>query len=354
MSDWEGPRLVARSFEPEQFKGATYLWKPYIPSPGLTLLAGEEGIGKTMLTAHLAAQVSRGSLGGDVDRRGVLMAFTEDTANEVIGPRLQAAGADFKRVQQIVLEHDDGFNARAMAIQDHLDDLLRLLLDTRPALVIFDPLVAFLSSRSDAHNYKSMMQQLELVARLCEHANCAALGLMHFNKAQTGNALNKLNGSKAFTASARSVLLLGKDRDHGDMVHLVHAKLNVGPPGDALLGRIQSREVEGADGQPIETAIYEAAGASDWTAADVLGSADGTTTGGGERFSKAREFLLMQLMKGPKEAKALTEAAKKEGIAERTLKRAKKDLGVVTKARRSKGGKIAQHQWALPDEGDDA
>jgi len=61
---------------------------------------------------------------------------------------------------------------------------------------------------------------------------------------------------------------------------------------------------------------------------------------------EAREFLLERLKHGPVKADDLIEEAEQNGIAERTLKRAKRDLDVISKKERGKtdGG----WTWELP------
>ena len=41
-----------------------WLWPDRIPAGALTLLAGREGIGKSLVGVHLAAQLTRGTLPG--------------------------------------------------------------------------------------------------------------------------------------------------------------------------------------------------------------------------------------------------------------------------------------------------
>src|SRR5262245_12202082 len=60
---------------------------------------------------------------------------------------------------------------------------------------------------------------------------------------------------------------------------------------------------------------------------------------------EAREFLLERLEAGPVNYDDLIDEAKQEGIAEKTLRRAKKELGI--KSRRL-GGSTGTWFWELP------
>ena len=52
---------LASSIKPRPVR---WLWPDRIPSGALTLLAGREGIGKSLVGVHLAAQLTRGTLPG--------------------------------------------------------------------------------------------------------------------------------------------------------------------------------------------------------------------------------------------------------------------------------------------------
>src|SRR5262249_58246982 len=67
--------------------------------------------------------------------------------------------------------------------------------------------------------------------------------------------------------------------------------------------------------------------------------------GGHTAKREAREFLLERLEAGPVNYDDLIEEAKQEGIAEKTLRRAKKELGI--KSRRL-GGSTGTWFWELP------
>jgi len=65
--------------------------------------------------------------------------------------------------------------------------------------------------------------------------------------------------------------------------------------------------------------------------------------GGQTAKQEAREFLLDRLEAGPRKAEDLLDEAKQEGIVEKTLRRAKKELGV--KSRKTSSG---EWLWELP------
>jgi hypothetical protein len=76
-------------------KSIEWLGEQRIPLGKITLVAGEPGLAKSQLVAHLAATVSRGALWAVSDhcapKGSVVIVSTEDDISDTIVPRLQAA-----------------------------------------------------------------------------------------------------------------------------------------------------------------------------------------------------------------------------------------------------------------------
>ncbi len=95
-----------RSFanlEPEDLR---WLWPSRVPYGKLSLLVGDPQMGKSWVSLDLAARTSIGGWlpdGVDVQSGDVLLLSAEDGAADTIQPRLEAQGADLKRVHHISL-----------------------------------------------------------------------------------------------------------------------------------------------------------------------------------------------------------------------------------------------------------
>lgn len=79
--------------------------------------------------------------------------------------------------------------------------------------------------------------------------------------------------------------------------------------------------------------------------AEQITAASSSSEEKGER-ADARELLREILADGPMDGAAV---AKATGVSERTLKRARKDLGVTAEARRNDQGHITGWTWKLPE-----
>ena len=82
-----------------------WLWPPRIALGKVTLISGDPGLGKSQLTAFLAATISVGGFWpnnhGQSPSGAVLMLSCEDDVADTIRPRLEAVGADLRRVHVI-------------------------------------------------------------------------------------------------------------------------------------------------------------------------------------------------------------------------------------------------------------
>jgi hypothetical protein len=73
-----------------------WLWPGRVPQGGITVLAGEPGLGKSLLSVWLASRLSRGELAGAPATSLFLTA--EDSREHTVLPRLVAAGAELEQV----------------------------------------------------------------------------------------------------------------------------------------------------------------------------------------------------------------------------------------------------------------
>ncbi len=83
-------------------KPILWLWPGRIARGKVSMLAGNPGLGKSQITANMAAIITTGGY-WPVDRThcdvgNVIFISAEDDAEDTIRPRLEAAGADLSRI----------------------------------------------------------------------------------------------------------------------------------------------------------------------------------------------------------------------------------------------------------------
>jgi len=348
----DGVVLVsAAEFQPAPVRWA---WEDRIPLGMVTLLVGVPGQGKSTLTIELAARASQGHLPGDLlgQPATVVLATAEDAIAQVVVPRLIAAGAALERVQ-IVQVRRDGM-VGGLSLPEDIEAFRAQLLAAAARIVVVDPLVAHIGGGVNTWKDQDVRRVLAPLGRLAEDADAAILGVMHLNKAQTSDVLNKVGGSVGFGAAARSVLFFAAEPDTEPDSYarvLAHAKSNVGALAPALRFRIEGREVVGGVKTSGVVWCGEARGVS---ASDLVKEA--TTTDEREaKNAKANalrdaEAIIRELLaEGPREAEAIRAELRRLGIPERRWREVKDRLGVRSRKATFNG----PWEWYLPTTDDE-
>ena len=126
-----------------------WLWHHRIALGTLALLGGREGIGKSILTYQLSADITRGQLPGvhHGTPRAVLICATEDSWSHTIVPRLMAAGADLDRVYRIDVTTSEGI-AGTLSLPADLGALEVAVTEVDAAAIVLDPLLSRLRHRA--------------------------------------------------------------------------------------------------------------------------------------------------------------------------------------------------------------
>jgi hypothetical protein len=308
-----------------------------VPIKNLAVLGGIGGLGKSQWTCLLAAQ-----------NPGVtLIATAEDSPSTTVRPRLEAVGADLDRVHFVSIQCDDGIED-GLTIPDDMDELHRLVGELQARLVIVDPLVAHLPGHIDSHKDQSVRRALAPLYWLAETQSCAVVALLHLNKAQGLAPLARLSGSGAFGNAARSVLLLDRDPDdpdgeEGSRRVLAHVKCNVAPLAPSLLYEVTPIVLPATAIDPeVETSRLELIGESPHNGRGLLAVASDEER---SALTDAEDFLRAELDDGVRHlAEDIFKAARKIGIADRTLRRARQSIGALTE----KAGFTRGWEWWLP------
>jgi hypothetical protein len=336
--------IVAESFADIRAERTRWLWRGRIPLGAPTLLVGREKLGKSTLTVALAAGVSRGTLPGDLagEPSNVLILSYEDAAGSTVKPRLLAAGADTARVYQPRAEREGVRDL--VSLPDDVEAIGECARTHRCRLIVVDPFSAALGAQINAYRDQDVRRAIAALAQLAEDLDAALVLVAHFNKAQAGDSLTRVLGSRGLTAACRSVLVFGRTPDAAggspDRV-LAHAACNVAQEAPSLACLIEGCEVEDDEGDTIQTSRLVILGDCDTHADDLL-----ATRGEDERSDRdiAADWLADELADRKwQRASDIKARAKDAGIAERTLHRARVHLGVEDR----RGGFPAVSEWRL-------
>jgi hypothetical protein len=338
--------LVARRVRIVTREQLAWLWPGRIPLGKLTLLAGDPGLGKSLVTLDIAARVSRGAPWPDNSLVGqpvgeVVLFNAEDDLGDTIAPRLDLAGADDAKIIAIEGVQVCGANGKPtkmyFSLEHHLPKLERALRDWPDVrLIVIDPISAF-CGQTDSHNNAEVRALLAPLADLAGRTKAAVLAVTHLSNSGGPKAIYRAMGSLAFAAASRAVWAIVKDADDPKRRLFLPTKLNLAVDPDGLAYRV-------IDGRVVWEPDPVAMHADDAFRAEMDGprKRDRTT----ER-NEAAEWLRGHLAAGPVPTNEVLEAGKENGYSERTLRRAFKELG--GRSRKDKDGGC--WRWSLPDEG---
>ena len=312
--------------EPEEVE---WLCEPYIPVGKVTLVEGDPGLGKSYATLAIAAALTQGEelplLGMKGEQpKNVLLLSAEDGIADTIVPRFLGLGGDLKNAfsveRPLTFQSEDGFNELEGYIRQYM-----------PTLVIIDPLFAYTGSKVDVYRPNEARTIMTGLAHLAERHRCAIVCIRHLTKSNNSKATYRGIGSIDFTAACRSALLVGQHPEDPSQAVIAHSKYNLSAKGVSICFEIRK-----GDGK------FFWRGYSDLTADQILSTENDSR---GLEIDTAKEFLQEILSDGPVLQSEIMGEAKPQGIAEKTLRRAKKQLGVKST---KKGFTDSKWRWELP------
>ncbi|MBY0263509.1 MAG: AAA family ATPase, partial [Phycisphaerales bacterium] len=214
-------------------------WPDMIPRAKLTILCGDPGLGKSFMTLDVLSRLSRGwPMPGDMAGEprapmgGILLSAEDDPA-DTIRPRLEGMGADLEKV--VVFDGLEAVNGDVynFVLTDHIKQLYELVESTgNVGLVVVDPISAYVGD-TDSYNNAHVRAMLKPLSDMAADLDVAVVLVTHLRKGgggggEGGSALHRAMGSLAFTAAARTVLVVTKDQDDPNTRLLLVAKSNVG------------------------------------------------------------------------------------------------------------------------------
>ena len=340
-------RLSARRVSTVEREQLDWLWPGRIPLGKLTLLAGDPGLGKSLVTLDIAARVSTGRPWPDCPLLAqpvgeVLLFNSEDGLEDTTAPRLDKAGADDTRIIAVegveVFAGGDKPTRVYFSLEHHLPQLEEALAEWPDVrLIVIDPISAY-CGQTDSHKNAEVRALLAPLADLAGRSHAAVVAVTHLNKTGGPKAVYRAMGSLAFAAASRAVWAVVQDPDDRHRRLFLPAKLNLAQDPLGLAYRVEDGRIAW---EPDPVAMH----ADDAFRAEAAGpkKPDRPT-----RRDEAEGWLREFLAGGPRPSKEVSEYGQEAGFTLITLRRAFKAMG----GKPTKGDFAGGWQWALPCEGD--
>jgi hypothetical protein len=323
-----GPLVALSQVSPERLH---WLSPGRLAAGKITILDGDPGLGKSTLLCEFAARISRGDPlpGGEpAPPRPVVLMSAEDDLYDTIRPRIDAAGGDARRVIAFSTLLSAG---TPVAIPDDVRILEKIIAPTNAALLVIDPLAAFLSPRHNVNSDQAVRQAFHSLKGLAERTGAAIVAVRHLNKSMSGNPLYRGGGSIGIIGAARCGLLLAADPDDPERRILAATKGNLGRPPPSLAFRLVA-----PPGSHVARVVWN--GESQWQGDQLLRE---SISGVAPRslLAEAQEWLRAALADGPRPAREILREAGEAGIGRDLLYAARKLEGVRIGKERVVGGR---------------
>lgn len=329
----EAPR--PRRYKADELVGSrpkVWLARQRIPRSAITILVGDEGIGKSLFWVWVVAAVTTGKAVpefGIPEREPlhVVLVVTEDDWSEEVRPRLELVEADLSMITVICAEKDGSGSPVFPG-----DDMALMYEDPKPALIVVDAWVDTVPSNLNVQTPQQARIALHPWKEVATHTGAAVMLLAHTNRQDSGSARSKYGVTGELRKKARMTLFAQE-----------------GEPGHLLVGPEKSNGsaiVAATKFERVVVQVHESTPDDEGTMAKLVckGDSDRTAREHVEQVSREEEWLLVFLSEGPKDGTEVIEKGLAEGFKEYKLRKAAREL----KVKYTKGGFQGASQWELP------
>ncbi|OBF92183.1 hypothetical protein A5791_14485 [Mycobacterium sp. 852002-51163_SCH5372311] len=343
----EGMPRLWRATDLKAAKPPRWLAKGRLPRAAISLLVGDEGIGKSLLWVWIVAAITTGKPLPEfgIPTRApahVVLVVTEDDWTTTVRPRLEVAGADLAMVTVICVD-EDGSGAPIFP----RDLFLITEADPAPVIIVVDAWLDTVPAMLSVRDPQQARQALHPWKELATATDAAVLLLCHTNRVASANARDRYGATGELRKKARMTLYAQSD-DDGRLV-VGPEKMNTAaqiPASKFTINSIPHFEPTDDSDGTVPLLVY--AGESDRTArqhiADTYENAHGDDRQ--DRADASRWLSEYLAMEGPTVLSAdVKREAAKAGFSERTLQRARQELRVVY----GWTGNPPKTTWSLPD-----
>lgn len=343
MNSAQDRTIVAKRADQIATRRLHWLWPERIPLGKITTFAGLPGEGKSLATVDIAARVSTGREYPDSENpltaSEVLFVAEEDDAQDALIPRLTAAGADLSKVHILEAVRVNGREGNGSLCLDVDVGAIGRFLDQHSdvRLVIIDPISNHLGrvSMVDEQEVRAILGPFQEIANA---RKVAVVGVIHLNKKEGLSAIHRVGGAGAFVGVARASWLFTRDPEAADERLMLPLKNNYARKSSSLGYRVNERPVQ-IENDQVPMPYIEWLGQTDLDADEIISMPKKHTP-----RADAKALLKNSLATGPQDASTVLAAAARQGISERTLVRAKKELGVESRKKGTEGW-----EWVLPN-----
>lgn len=317
-----------------------WLWPRWIPRHALTILGGTAGAGKSTVLASIIASLTAGTPlpdGAESRPANVLLITREEAPHTAIAPRLALHGADLDRVFVHATERAAEEEHTTLSFLFHRAELETLVEVRQIGLIVIDPIDWYIQ-RLHATLRANPLDVMSHLVRMAERTGIALVGVIGTDGTRTATSRSAMLARPEIASVARSIIALAELPSHHQppdastggtrrILQVVKSNFTIPPPP------LEFR-------RPLDGPIAWQ-GDADVDIEHCLQPASVPQTA--PELANAIAFLRATLADGPAPCQPLYDLAADQGIAERTLRRARATIGIATN-RDDEG----HYTWTLP------
>lgn len=262
-----GAVKVWKATDLEPSKPLEWLAIGRIPFAVVTAIAGEEGIGKSLFDAWLAAIVTTGRAVPEFgiparDPMEVCLVLTEDDWTTIARPRFEAAGVDLSHVS-VICSDADGSGSPVFPRD------IGKVYSAHPDLVLVDAFADTVEARLTLKDGQQARQALHPWKEVATRTGAAVVLLTHTNRTDTRSTRNAWGYSAEIRKKVRVGLLALPDAD--GRLAIGPDKANVVGSSTATLFSISEQQYwPETPSSPGTVPVLEHAGESDFTVKELF------------------------------------------------------------------------------------
>lgn len=167
---------------------------------------------------------------------------------------------------------------------------------------------------SEMQRTNSVRSVLTNLAKVAERTGCAVVLIGHMNKSNRTKGIYRGLGSIDIAAVARSILLVGRDRNIPHYRVMLQIKNNLAPEGKAYVFELHPNSG------------FRWIGQEEYEVEDLLSHKSKTDS----KLDKAKDYLQLLLSGTDMACADIFDKMRASGIGKRTVEQAKKDMGIIS------------------------
>jgi hypothetical protein len=327
-------------------KPINWLWPGRVPRGELTLIVGDPGTGKTLVTEDMSVRLIDGRpwpTGEGAPRGPIVYLTVEDNLATSMKPRLEAMGSTGEGFYAVTGAKD---STRTLHLVSDLARIEALCRSVNAALLVISPVNAYLGGgtgeRVDNYRETDVRGVLTPLVQCAQRLDLAVVAVMHLNKTMQTQLLYKIGGSIGFAAVPRAIYVVCRDKAVPERRYLTNIKMSDAAEPKTLPFRIV----------PVGySARIDWEPEVDERAADLMREEPTKRGPKGNKVGDAASWLADFLKAGPRGHRDVLAAASEMGFTEVTLKRAKSAAKAVSERVVGDHGHVLGWEWRLEGAG---